>query len=238
MSRNNVEERHIAFHGRVELLNATWDLKSGYMVEFEILGILEGRANPFKQFTKRRKNKAGSIFKANIQDNQNNFVYADDLMLAAWGDSSTKGQTVKFWIPQTEGEHCFSTYAFKTASESGFTGLITLVEINDDGSIIDQEAVVRAEKAPKVKPRARLSYTAVAMGKHSEFEAFTKAWFCQTLTDKRFSEIKSVEERNKLVIYLVCGIKSRSELDSDERAAEAFHFKIRKPFSKWVNAHD
>ncbi|VVE41878.1 hypothetical protein PCO31111_04219 [Pandoraea communis] len=36
-------------------------------------------------------------------------------------------------------------------------------------------------------------------------------------------------------VYLACEINSRSELDSNERAARLFVEKVRRPFREWLN---
>lgn len=39
------------------------------------------------------------------------------------------------------------------------------------------------------------------------------------------------------VVRLVCGVASRAELDTDERAAFEFHRQIRRPYNDWLRAN-
>ncbi|MCI3205856.1 MULTISPECIES: hypothetical protein [Pandoraea] len=54
------------------------------------------------------------------------------------------------------------------------------------------------------------------------------AWL-EELAGQPFTKADAVE-----FIYLACEIQSRSELDTDERAARLFVEKIRRPFREWL----
>jgi hypothetical protein len=43
-------------------------------------------------------------------------------------------------------------------------------------------------------------------------------------------------ERAAVMVRLICGVKSRAELDHDQRAAQEFHEKIREPFMEYIGA--
>ena len=97
----------IAFSGEVECLNATWSLDGGRRLELRICGEAFGRNHPFKRFQQKRNGHVGTRFKASFaRISTGECVGMMELMLCAWKDSSSIGQSVTFcalttvtWLP-------------------------------------------------------------------------------------------------------------------------------------------
>lgn len=49
------------------------------------------------------------------------------------------------------------------------------------------------------------------------------------------SGMPATEEDAIEFVYLACEIRSRAELDTDERAARLFVERVRRPFREWLN---
>jgi hypothetical protein len=54
-------------------------------------------------------------------------------------------------------------------------------------------------------------------------------WLAQESSDK----LPVTPDEAAEVVYMVCGIDSRRELDSNTEAAELFHRHLRRPFLAW-----
>lgn len=221
----------VAWSGELTLAEARWTDKDGHTVKFKLSDTDRSGANPFKQFTKRRGNRAGTRFKASIMEvsRPSHAAYAGELMLAGWGDTSTQGHVVTFWIEPPLGArmHPFEGYV---RDKDVF--MAALSELDDDDETIDQRARDRVEKAYE-KPKRRsqtLSQAAALMCANPLFWqwAETQGGEWQVSSNQE----AAVWMRDQL------GIESRRALDDYEHVAEAFHEQIRKPFHDWMQAKE
>ena len=129
----------IAFQGEVELLNASWDLENGRMVEFRICGEAYGRVHPFKKYQQRRGGRMGSRFTAAFgRCTTGELLMHCEVMLAAWKDSSAVGQSVKFWLDNEVAVHPFCGCERRKNGTPGDVFTLVLVELNDDDTPVDQ----------------------------------------------------------------------------------------------------
>ena len=130
----------IAFQGTVELLNASWDLENGRMVEFRICGEAYGRVHPFKKYQQRRGGRVGSRFTAAFgRCTTGELLMQCEVMLAAWKDSSSVGQSVKFWLDNEVAMHPFCGCERRKNGTPGDVFSLVLVELNDDDTPVNQE---------------------------------------------------------------------------------------------------
>lgn len=90
---------------------------------------------------------------------------------------------------------------------------------------LKKEAAVVAPEEPKEKP-GPLCIMACNFCADPRFIEFL---------DSRFSPCESQEDAKRVICELI-GIESRRELDTNEKAASAFHSLIRKPFIAWRDA--
>lgn len=138
-----------AWGGELLLLESKWTDKDGHTVRFKLATPNEARPNPFKQFTKRRGDRAGTRFAAAMRELETNEdAYVGEVMLMSWGDTSTQGYTVGFWVEAPEqGVHAFERWARNTTSF-----FVSLVELDEDDSPVDTHQRARVEKATGTEP--------------------------------------------------------------------------------------
>ena len=188
----------------------------------------EDRRNPFHEYTKRRKGRAGTRFMMVCQtagEVVRETLYQDETMLAGWNDSQTKGHTVKLWLCNDGMGHPFEGVSRKQPL------IISLVELADDETVIDQKMRERVEQQKK-RPSERLSYVAAMLCKNEGFWTWIQG-------DERIKQILRKTDHpdmESLSIEWMCraiGMKSRSELDKNEAMATRFHEEVRKPFLAW-----
>lgn len=203
----------IAWSGQVIMARADWSDDNGSTVTFKLPmnHDAQDKRNPFHAFTKRRKGRAGTRFMMVCQtagEDVRHRLYEDEVMLAGWNDSQQNGHTVKLWLCNDGMGHPFD--GIGRTQEL----VISLVELDDDQEVIDQKMRDRVEKQ-STPTTGRLSYSAAMLCKNVDFWEWSK---------------QGSEEEAKQWMYMVCGIKSRAELDSDPVAAGHFENAVRKPF--------
>lgn len=129
----------IAWQGEVEVLNATWSLDQGRMVEFRLCGEAFNRVHPFKIYQQRRGGRVGTRFTAAFaRITSGEHLNTFDLMLASWKDGSTNGQSVVFWIDDEPDMHPFAGCERRKNGTPGDMFALVLVELQDDDTPINQ----------------------------------------------------------------------------------------------------
>ena len=222
----------VAHQGMLELLDASWGLTDGRQVKFRLVeGPGELGVHPFKHFTRRRGGRVGTRFHVV-------FVHVDsekqfdtmEVMLAGGGEPLGQGQWVKFWLDDESSNHPFAGYRGRGKDKPGDIFGAAFVEVADDDEPVDQEKRARLEHGTRRKQHL------------SQFAALlsTNQNFLQYLTEK--AEVEGIlrpaqwweaDDHVARWIRWVCQISSRSELDTNEKAARIFHEKVRKPFNDW-----
>lgn len=130
----------IAYEGTVELLNATWSLDTGRTVELRLCGDAYDRVHPFKRFQRKRNGRVGTRFASAFYDAQTGQkVLATEVMLAAWKDSSSIGQSITLWLDDEVAVHPFCGCQRRKAGVPGDLFALMLVELNDDDSPVNQQ---------------------------------------------------------------------------------------------------
>ena len=222
----------VAHQGLLELLDASWGLNDGRTVKFRLVeGPGELGVHPFKQFTRRRGGRVGTRFQAVFSHVESEKTFDTmEVMLAGGGEPLGQGQWVKFWIDDESTNHPFAGYRGRAKDKPGDIFGAAFVEVADDEQVVDQEK------------RSRLEHVGRRKSHLSQFAAMlsTNDNFLQYLTEKAVieGELRSTEwwqadDHVARWIRWMCHISSRSELDSNEKAARIFHEEIRKPFNDW-----
>lgn len=160
-----------------------------------------------------------------VETERQHTAYKGELMLAGWGDTSTQGHTVTFWIEPPMGARM---HPFEGYERDKDQFMAALTELDDDEEQVDQQARDRVESAMKSRQRRSqtLSQAAALLCRNPLF------WQWAESQDGEWG-VNSDEEaaiwmRDKL------GIDSRRMLDEHEHIAERFHEDIRKPFHEWM----
>jgi hypothetical protein len=137
-------------------------------------------------------------------------TYAGEMQFVRYLDSSKGGQTVTFVVPGRDELEAFIGLEGKRFQA-------VFVEIKED----EQPATVQPEP-PKGGALARLAGTWCR-----------DPMFIRWLRAVRHGEVQTEKDAAQ-IIYNICGIKSRAELDHDPLAASKFQDFIRHPFMDWL----
>ncbi|KKN76152.1 hypothetical protein LCGC14_0373470 [marine sediment metagenome] len=213
----------IAYQGIVKMEKSTWDTVWGMYAQFSMeQGKDElGSANPLKRFTGMRKGRVGTIFAAVFNSPTTGITLDDEVMLKGWSDGTT-GWKVTFWFNgEAANEHPFMRF------DKGAEFALVLVELDDDNSAIDQVKRDRVETAPKTARKRTLSNYAAMLCREPMFMRYLGDTYGLSCDPKFADEVATNWMREFL------GIKSRSELDTDQFVAGQFHADIRGPYRKW-----
>jgi len=218
----------IAWTGKVTMVRADWSDDVGSTVTFKLPmnNDAQDKRNPFHQYTKRRKGRAGTRFMMACQTDSEavrHALYEDEAMLAGWNDSQQNGHTVKLWLCNDGMGHPFEGVDRKQQL------LVSLIELDDDQAPIDQKMREKVERQG-TRPSERPSYGAVMLCKNPEFHK----WIAH---DERVKQIMREGEHpadwEKVAKEWMCralAMESRSELDKSEELRVRYHEIIYKPF--------
>lgn len=135
-----------------------------------------------------------------------NPTFQGEVQFRRWSDSSTQGVQVTFALPDSDALDPLK-------GMEGKRFMAVLVQIGDD-----EQPVMGNPISPRKDQRGPLCREACDLCELSEF----RDW-CQ-------AETKTEAES---YIRAVCGVVTRKELDSSERAGDAFKAHIRTPFMRW-----
>lgn len=220
----------VAWHGELMLAEAKWSDKDGHMVKFKLADSDPDHANPFKKWTKRRKGRAGTRFSAVLVEvkRPDRKSYVGELMLAGWGDTSTQGHTVTFWVEPPVGARM---HPFEGYDRDRDSFMAALVELQDDEEPVEQAVreKVEATPPPKKPKRQALSQAAALL--------CTNPIFWQWAEAQGEWQVNSEQEAAEWLRDQL-GIDSRRMLDMYDHVAQQFHEQIRKPFVEWCNARE
>lgn len=134
----------LAFVGEFEVVEAAWSLANGRTATFRICGEAFGRNHPFKKFQQKRGGRVGTRFRASFaRTDTGEEMGSIELMLMAWKDSSSIGQTVAFWLDNDAALHPFAGCAYRKGSEPGEVFAVAIVELTDDDKPVRQTEYVR-----------------------------------------------------------------------------------------------
>lgn len=139
-------------------------------------------------------------------------AFQGEVMLAGWSQTHNGGAKVTFWLQDDADLEAFKAMTVAKGKTAGQRLALVAVEIGDD----EQPVSPHAEK-PKGE---KLTWLAIQFCKNPKFWEFAGV---------------SGEVAAREWILDACGsINSRSDLETDEEAADMFHANVRKPFRDWI----
>lgn len=147
-------------------------------------------------------------------------TFHGEMQLAGWSETHTGGCKVTFWLPDPADLDAFRALTVRKGNVAGHRFMVAMVEIGDDEQPVQQPAGPAPEK-PKGGALARLA------GMWCNDEEFW-TWI-------RSSQNIRCDNAELAAMFIrrTCGIESRAELDSNDRAAHLFQEHIRSPFMLW-----
>ncbi len=219
--------RIVAWSGEVEFDGASWGDRNGWRVRFRLIqlpGSAE-KANPFKQYTKRSGDRAGTMFVVSAHPVAFGKPYEGDVMLAAWGDS-TRGWVVSFEFP--EEPVAFAGCLRRTSDRAGTRYMVAAVELDHDNTVINQERREKVERDMTAGRKAdkKLSGTAAILGKNPQFWE----WLRETIQEGGWNETTATTWLKSHI-----GVDSRSELDDPRNTLAIQKFTtLHAQFREWT----
>lgn len=155
---------------------------------------------------------------------ENATVYKGELMLAGWSESHTGGAKVTFFLPDPSALDAFRNLTVAKGKMAGHRMMAVLVEIGDDEMPLEG--------------RKRAGALCKLAGMFCQQEQFwqwarlnnTNEWQRATILAKA----DTPQEVSAEWIRLRCGVKSRTELDTNPAAEKLFHERVRNPYAKWL----
>lgn len=156
-------------------------------------------------------------------------TFKGELQLMNWGESSSNGAWVKFWIAPEDLE-AFRSLKCRSGKIAGHRMAAVLVEIGEDEKPVE---------IPKTEHKGgALARLAGIWCQDRRFYDFIRMVYdkemggngdgCGDITPE---EVGGIEGYCRHAILVICDIESRAELDSNKEAAEIFHRRIREPFA-------
>lgn len=166
-------------------------------------------------------------------------VFQGELQLQAWGESSTAGAWVKFWIHSDDLE-AFKALRGRSGKQAGQRLAVVMVEIGDDEMPVVQPEAPAAPPAASPAPRYQAPHIG-ALG------MLAVRWCKDPAFQRWVPEVKHARDGDrynesacKEYILAECGITdfygsaaSRKHLDIDPECARRFQERIRGPFMEW-----
>ena len=187
------------------------------------MGDAADRAHPFKRFTRRRGDRAGTRFHAAIASGETGeMIYADQAMLAAWGDTPS-GQTVRLWLDEDSALHPFAGSRKRQGKDPGSVFQLVMVELAEDEQPVDQ---VQRSVVEHARKKQTLSQQAHLM--------ISSPMFVQYLKETRPGLVKNWDaDTARAYVKTILKIESLSDLDRHKGFADRFHEQVRKPYARW-----
>lgn len=249
----------VAYQGEIEILNATWSLSEGRMVEIRLCGTAYDRLHPFKTFQQRRNGRMGTRFRAAFaRTDTGEPLSTMEVMLASWKDSSATGQSIRLWIDNEVETHPFCGCTRRQGQNPGDMFAVVMVELDDDDSAINQskresvengegpvgpdpqgaEAEGPGENPVQTQQRARHGGNTSKPRKPRSLSStvhltVTSAIFVRFLEETKPNLVpkwNSQKAREYVKSYMK--VQSLSELDHDPEAARRWE-KVRQAYDKW-----
>ncbi len=147
-----------------------------------------------------------------------NTTFSGEMQLAGWSESHNGGCKVTFWLPSPDDLEAFRALTVRKGNTAGHRFMAALVEIDDEENPVEPPPNVPAAETRKgVGP---LAWEAIQLCRNSEFQAWlTGDGFCGEAAVAR-------------MMRDLCGVQSRNEFDTDEKAGTRFIERIRIPFMR------
>jgi hypothetical protein len=130
-------------------------------------------------------------------------------MLLSWAESSSRGRTVTFMLPEDEETHPFKDFSMKQGKRAGQRFMAVLVQIGDDEQVV---------------PQQRPSQIAALLCKDPLF------W--RWATERSFDTIDS-EDGARNYLCSGAGIDSRKKFDTNRAAFDWLMHMVVTPFNTY-----
>ncbi len=209
-----IREEQVAYHGAFVLYNAESSHRGGFKVEFQLGS--EDDYKTFRMMTKRKKNRAGITFIVSLLGQYPRQLHG---YFTGWRVSNNEGALVKMELADEEDYNFFRLLPAMVSSENPIKWEVVIAEVDDEGKKVDQ----KQREEHETRRGGPLSQHAGRLCNDRDFQQ----WVGQKEGLKRIAKPEECAE----FIREKCDIKSRADLDHDERAAERYHKWVTKPYA-------
>ena len=124
-------------------------------------------------------------------------------MLLQWAESSTRGRTITLLLPEDEDTHPFRDYGIRSGKRSGQRFMVVFVALTDDDQ--PEQPLLSTDAVMLCKDKMFWHWASNEGWDKIDSEESAKKWLCEQLS-----------------------IESRSELNSDDRAAQQFRVLVAR----------
>ncbi|GAB1837400.1 hypothetical protein MyNCGM121_41800 [Achromobacter xylosoxidans] len=148
-------------------------------------------------------------------------AFQGEVMLAGWSQTHNGGAKVTFWLQDDTDLEAFKAMTVAKGKTAGQRLALVAVEIGDDEQlkpVMGNPMTVAPDKTKGEK----LAWLAIQLCKNPHF------W--------DFAGVSNEINAREWLLAMCGGINSRSDLDTDEEAADLFHANVRKPFREWMGS--
>lgn len=216
-------DRVIAYQGQFEILDASWSIHSGRMMELRVVerDDMPDMANPFKKFRKSGEHTTGTRFRVNLwKDGTGEDLASDvDCILKAWGEAYDRGQWVRFTMDEELDRHPLHGLTARFKEQAGTKIFGVFFEIDDDEKVIDQ-------RHRRMKP-----------SQYAHLLCFKNELFLMYLSEqvRINNQLRDdwTGERAKEYVKWKLALESFSQLDRSVAFQEKMYKAIREPFERW-----
>lgn len=159
-------------------------------------------------------------------DAERKTLFSGEVQFAGYSDSHTQGPKITFRLPDSDDLEAFRALTVAKGNQSGQRVMMALVLIGDDEQPLPPPEPTKHHVAPARRAGRTVGpycMEAIELCRNERFRAWASSE-CGITIDS--------EDRAKQFICDACGIASRTELDVDEEAKEAFIREIRVPFMR------
>ena len=232
-------EEHIAYEADVEL----WKWLESSSAGFKVMLFLPARddLDSFDGVMKRRKGKAGQIYKCVLSEFETGRVIAQ-MECQFWGRnwSETNGASIALHFHGESAVNFWKDQKTRDQGDSETPGLqfrILMMEMDDQGMVVNQrkaEAFERASQATRARAQdmshgGPKSQNAARLLKDPDFLTWlNKASIYQNQGPFDFESADALVKRR-------LEITSKIELDRDQAAWQNFVIDFKRPFTKWAS---
>ena len=153
-----------------------------------------------------------------------------EVMLAGWSETSTRGRSVTFFLPEDTDEHPFKKHTVRRGKHGGTRFQMVLVEIADDDTLVDQAAREQVETVTG----GGMAKNAGMLCRDPAFADYVIARF-PTWAGGVLDESPHWDRFQVAAEYVrhVCCVSSRAMLDHDSEAGERYRHIVKGEYTRW-----
>jgi hypothetical protein len=144
-------------------------------------------------------------------------AFEGEVQLLRWSETSNQGATITLQLADAADLERFKTMTLAKGKQAGQRLAAVMVEVGDN-------------EQPVIQPKQKVGELCIMACKFCVDKTFWK-WL-----ERHFNADCTSESEAADIIYDLCEITSRKQLDTDPSAAERFHTVIRRPFIAWREA--